>query len=112
LSEEDEYLHHIPIVRSTSTIAEEMSNEATLSEALVIRPSMILIGQPSHPPIAMSVDQLDGSERETYLRDFFPPNPAMVKLIPSYKRSERHRQHPFLATKETKNNNEWRVARV
>lgn len=47
-----------------------------MTDALVIRPSMILICKPNQPPITWSVDQLDSLDRELYLRDYFPPNPA------------------------------------
>jgi hypothetical protein len=60
-----------------STKAEDDYAGADLSDALFIRPSMILIGKPNDPAISLAVDQLGAHEREIYLRDFFPPNPTV-----------------------------------
>lgn len=70
-------LGHTPIVRTATSSEDEEKSGSDLSEALVIRPSMILLGKLGEPPITLSVDQLESSEREMYLRDFFPPNPAV-----------------------------------
>ncbi|KAG7349388.1 hypothetical protein IV203_011985 [Nitzschia inconspicua] len=70
---------HTAIVHGVASSEGEEKSGSDLSEALVIRPSMVLICKPDHPPITWSVDRLESSEREMYLRDYFPPNPAVQK---------------------------------
>lgn len=106
-----------PIVRASTSSEDEEKSGPDLSEALVIRPSMILIGKPDHPPITLSVDRLESSDRDMYLRDFFPPNPAVVKNdtgeteVPPFEHSD-YRQNPTAASKEPKKMSDWPVVAV
>jgi hypothetical protein len=60
-----------------------MEHEAFDGEAidtLVIQPSMILLGKPHIQQLQIPVDQLSSHHRLLYLRDFFPPNPAVTAV--------------------------------
>jgi hypothetical protein len=70
------------IVRTYETEKEEA--DTTVGVPIVIRPSMTLICRSLDQALAIPVDELDESEREMYLRDFLPPNPAVQKKKTSY----------------------------
>lgn len=71
------------IVR-TSYETEKEEADATAGVPIVIRPSMTLICRSLDQALAIPVDDLDESEREMYLRDFLPPNPAVQKKKTPY----------------------------
>ena len=53
--------------------------DATIGMPLVIRPSMMLLCRSSDQQLVIPVDDLDEGERQMYLNDFLPPNPAVEK---------------------------------
>jgi hypothetical protein len=78
-------------------------------EPIMIRPSAALVRR--RMPEAISVDQLDSHEREIYLRDFLPPNPAIrQKRARSY--FLQPSAHVFESTKRDENVSPWPVVKV
>ena len=63
----------------TNFETEKKEADAIAGAPMVIRPSMTLICGPPDKSLAIPVDHLDEREREMYLRDFLPPNPAIQK---------------------------------
>ena len=86
-SDEENKLSHggrTQVLRTTFE-TEKKEADAIAGAPMVIRPSMTLIcGDPSDKSLAIPVDHLGEREREMYLRDFLPPNPAIQKKTANF----------------------------
>lgn len=105
------------IGKTSSMVKKAMYTDARVSgdqdlqkkEPLMIRPSLSIVRRSQIH--AVSVDQLNARDREVYLRDFLPPNPAIRRKSTKNQVSQAS-VTTFETSKADENVNSWQIVQI